>query len=81
MIYSSKELGHLILFHRKKSGLSRIDLARIAGVGKTAVYDIEHGKLTVQLETVTRILDVLNIAIHLESPFMSQYEKVVHEKG
>ena len=74
-------LGNLILFHRKKSGLSRVELARLAGVGKTVVYDIEHGKLTVQLETLTKIMSVLNISILLESPFIKQFEKSIDEKS
>ena len=75
------ELGKIISFHRKKSGLSRIELAHLAGVGKTVIYDVEHGKSTVQWETITKILKVLNISIHFESPFMHQYEKSQHEKS
>lgn len=80
MKLSSHDLGDLILFHRKKSGLSRIELARFAGIGKTAIYDVEHGKLTVQLETLMKIFNVLNISIHLESPFMNMYE-TLHRKA
>ena len=39
-------IGKMILFHRQKSGLSRIRLAEISGVSKTVIYDIEHGKFT-----------------------------------
>ena len=81
MKYSADNLGNLILFHRKKSGLSRVELARLAGVGKTVIYDIEHGKLSVQLETLTKIMNVLNIIIHLESPFIKQFEKSIDEKS
>ena len=71
---SIKEIGAIIKFHRKLAGLSRIDLANIAGVGKTVVYDIENGKETVRLNTLFRILGVLNISISLESPLMDQYK-------
>lgn len=81
MKYSERDLGNLILFHRKKSRLSRVELARLAGVGKTVVYDIEHGKLTVQLETLTKIMNTLNISILLESPFIKQFEKSIDEKS
>jgi DNA-binding XRE family transcriptional regulator len=37
------EISDIVLFHRKKSGLSRNQLADLAGVGKTVIYDIEKG--------------------------------------
>ena len=43
-----ESLGAIVQRHRKKSGLSRERLAEIAGVGKTVIYDIEHGKATVR---------------------------------
>ncbi len=65
-----EKLGQIIRAHRKAGGLSREACARLAGVGKTAIYDIEHGKDTVQLATLLKVLHVLNIAIRLESPLM-----------
>jgi HTH-type transcriptional regulator/antitoxin HipB len=67
-IYSLTELPKMVLYHRKKAGLSRNDLALIASVGKTAIYDIEHGKNTIQLDTLLKILVVLNIVIEFKSP-------------
>ncbi len=67
-----KALGQIIRAHRKAGGLSREACARLAGVGKTAVYDIEHGKETVQLDTVLKVLRVVNISLRLESPIMKQ---------
>lgn len=69
------EFGTVIRFHRKKSGLTQKELADLAGVGKTSVFDIEHGKPTVQLETLQRICRVLNIDITLESPLMEYYRE------
>jgi transcriptional regulator with XRE-family HTH domain len=40
----TNEIGNIIRFHRKKSGLTQKALADIAGVGKTVVFDIENGK-------------------------------------
>lgn len=65
-----ENLGQIIRAHRKARGLSREACARLAGVGKTAIYDMEHGKDTVQLATLLKVLHVLNISIHLESPLM-----------
>lgn len=70
-----KNIGETIKFHRKKAGLSRIQLAEIAGVGKNVIFDIEHGKQTVKLDTLSKILDSLNIHIKLESPLMEAYNE------
>jgi len=70
-----QEIASLIRYHRKKSGLSQAALAKLAGVGKTVVYDVEKGKESVQLDTLRKILVVLNISITFDSPLMAQYEK------
>jgi len=36
------EIGKVIKYHRQISGLSRVECARLAGIGKTAIYDIER---------------------------------------
>lgn len=67
------EIGKVIKYHRKISGLSRVECALLAGIGKTAIYDIEHGKDTVQFKTLFKLLAVLNIRIELQSPLMKKY--------
>lgn len=61
-------IGETVRLFRKKSGLTQQELARIAGVGKTVVFDIEKGKLSVQLDTLLKILAVLNVQLKLEGP-------------
>jgi HTH-type transcriptional regulator / antitoxin HipB len=68
-----EELAQLVKFHRKKAGLSRHALADLADVGKTVVYDIEQGKATVQLQSLVKILTTLNIHIHFQSPFITEF--------
>lgn len=63
------EIAKQIYYCRKKSGLSRDELARLAGVGKTVIYDIEKGKKSIRLDTLLKVLDVLNIQIQLKTPF------------
>lgn len=75
-----EELAKLILYHRKKSGLSRLELALLAGVGKTVVFDLEHAKKTVQLDTLVKIFEVLNITIEFKSPLMQIYKETLNEK-
>jgi HTH-type transcriptional regulator / antitoxin HipB len=53
---------------RQLSGLSQADLARLAGVGKTVVFDLEHGKRSIRFDTLIKILAVLNIHISFVAP-------------
>lgn len=62
-------------FHRKKAKLSQLKLAQLAGIGKTTVYDIEKGKVSVELKSVLAVLSILNIQITFQSPLMSLYER------
>ncbi len=70
-----RKIGKIIFFHRKKSGLTQKQLADLAGVGKSVVFDAEKGKETIQLNSLTKILDVLNITIEFNSPLMHLMEK------
>ena len=65
-------LATIIKQHRKAAGLSQLQLAEMAGVGKTVVFDIEKGKETIQLDTLRQILRILNIKVMLTSPLMNQ---------
>ncbi|MDP2336237.1 MAG: helix-turn-helix domain-containing protein [Bacteroidota bacterium] len=67
-----KVLATVIKKHRKAAGLSQLQLAEMAGVGKTVIFDIEKGKETIQLDTLRKILAVLNIKVQLTSPFMNR---------
>ena len=67
--------------HRKAAKLSRVQLAELAGVGKTVVFDIETGKESVQLDTLRKILKVLNIKIILNSPLMDNLQNSENEKS
>jgi y4mF family transcriptional regulator len=74
-------LANIIRQHRKAAGLSRLQLAELAGVGKTVVFDLEKGKETVQLNTLRKILKVLNIKVKLESPFMDNRKLIEDEES
>ena len=67
----SKTLARVIRKHRKAAKLSQIQLAEMAGVGKTVVFDIEKGKETVKLDTLRKILKILNIKVQLVSPLLN----------
>ena len=68
-------VSDIVLFHRKESGLTRNQLADLAGVGKTVIYDIEKGKETIRFSTLQRVLKTLNIKIIFTSPLMEVFNE------
>ena len=62
------EVSRLIKKTRKASGLSQQELAQLAGIGKTAIFDIERGKETIQFRTLMKVLNALNIKLTVHSP-------------
>lgn len=74
-------LANVIRTHRKAAKLSQLQLAEMAGVGKTVIFNIEKGKETVQLDTLRKILKVLNIKVKLISPLMNNLQIMENEKS
>lgn len=70
------DIAKIVHYHRKQSGLTQKELALLAGVGKTAVFDIEKAKETVQLNTLLRVIAVLNIQLKLDTPLDMPSEDV-----
>ena len=68
------DIGKIVRFHRRQSKLSQAALARLSGIGKTALFDIEQGKPTVRLQTLARVLHALNIKLNWDSPLRTKYE-------
>ncbi len=68
-----EQIPQVVHFHRKMSGLTQAELGRLAGVGKTVVFDIEKGKSTVRLQTLVKVLKALHITLLFESPLMETY--------
>jgi y4mF family transcriptional regulator len=66
---TSNEIAEIVRYYRKQSDLTQYELAKLAGIGKTAVFDIEKAKQTVQLKTLLSVLNILNIQMKLEPPF------------
>lgn len=68
-------LSDIILFHRKRSGLTQQELAELAGVGKNMIYELESGKQSVRLENLLKVLLVLNIELDFRSPLRDAFMK------
>ena len=74
-------IGKMVRFHRKKSRLSQAELAKFAGTGKTVIFDIEKGKLSTRLDTLLKVLKVLNIKLDFQRPLMTLFQENLNEKG
>jgi transcriptional regulator with XRE-family HTH domain len=67
-IPSPAELGLLIRSVRRASGVRLDDLAATAGLSKQFVQDVEHGKPTVQLGLVLKLLAELGMPLTIDIP-------------
>ena len=65
---SFQNISKAIKKYRKIMGLSRNEFAKLAGVGKTAIYDAEHSKSSIKFDTLEKILTALNISIEIKAP-------------
>lgn len=73
-ITNDPSIEQMVKQHRRLTGLSRAELAKLAGVGKTAIFDLEHGKRSIRLDTLLKILSVLNIKIMFKPPLIHPSE-------
>jgi len=62
------KLADIIRKNRKMSGLTQIELAKLADVGKGTIYDLEHGKHSIQFDNIEKVCKVLNIKINFIEP-------------
>jgi transcriptional regulator with XRE-family HTH domain len=67
-IQSPAELGQVIRSVRRQSKVRLDDLAATAGVSKQFTSDVEHGKPTVQLGLVLKLLAELGVSFELDIP-------------
>lgn len=74
------KLAELIKNHRKKAGLTQKELADLADLGKTVIFDIENGKETVQFNSLIKVLNALNISLNVRSRLMEN-EVTINEKS
>jgi y4mF family transcriptional regulator len=78
---TAEQIGEAVRYHRRRGGLSQRELADLAGIGKTSVFDIEKGKPTVRLATLVAVLRVLNIEMTLTGPIMDEFTATLANAG
>jgi transcriptional regulator with XRE-family HTH domain len=67
MTVTPAKLASRVRDARNTEGLTLKELADLAGIGKTAMFDLEHGNPGVRLNTLLAVLRVLNIELSLSS--------------
>ena len=67
-IQSVADLGIVLRAVRKSQGLRLDDLAGSAGVGHVFAREVEHGKETVQMGRVLKLLEEAGIKLSVEIP-------------
>ena len=67
-----RSIAETVKHHRKKSGLTQKELATLAGVGKTVIFDIENGKTSIRIDTLQKIFKILNIEMKLVGPLRGE---------
>ena len=66
---------------RKKSGLTQEQVAPLAGLGKTVIFDIDKGQTSIRFDTLLKVMEVLNIKIEFQSPLMNLFKDQINENG
>lgn len=72
MTVKKSSLGAMIQTTRKRAGLTQKELADLADVGKTLIFDLEKGHESIHFDKLKRICRVLSIKIHFENPRFSK---------
>jgi HTH-type transcriptional regulator/antitoxin HipB len=73
------QFSHSIKLTRKAAGLSQAQLAELAGVGKTLIFDIEKGHDDVSFSKLSRVLEALNIHLEIKLPFTPPLDETRNE--
>lgn len=71
-IHTVADLGLALRATRKASKVRLDDLADLAGVSKQFVSDVEHGKQTVQLGLVLRLLTEMGVVLTVDIPSQAE---------
>lgn len=61
LLWDMRKIGNKLLATRKKTGLTQVEVAEIAGLSSRTYADIERGTVNMRVETVLRICEALHI--------------------
>ncbi len=70
---TSNQLASLVRFHRKRAGLSQLDMASMADVSRKVVQDLEAGRGGVSWRNLLTVLAVLNVNLRPDGPLIDEW--------
>lgn len=68
-----RQLASLVRFHRKRAGLSQLDMASMAGVSRKVVQDLEARRDGVSWRNLMAVLAVLNVSLLPDGPLIDEW--------
>lgn len=74
-----EQLASLITWHRRRAGLSQVDLARHAGVSRYVVQDLEAGAGRTTWARMMPVLRSLNLQLVPQGPLVKDW--LTEEQG
>lgn len=69
----SDQLASLISWHRRRAGLSQVELARHAGVSRYVVQDLEAGVGRTTWARMQPVLRTLNLDLQPRGPLVGEW--------
>ncbi len=70
---TSDQLASLVRFHRKRAGLSQVDMASMADVSRKVVQDLEASRDGVGWRNLMAVLAVLNVKLRPDGPLIDEW--------
>ena len=77
----AQDLASLVAFHRKKAGLTQVELAELAGVSRFVVQAIEAGSGRTTWRHIESILKSLNLTLEPRGPLVELWQKSKESAG
>lgn len=68
------DIGFLVAFHRKKAGLTQLELAKLSGVSRFVVQDIEAGSGRTTWKHLVSVLNSLNLELEPKGPLVDAWQ-------
>jgi predicted transcriptional regulator len=70
----ASDIRSLVIFHRKKAGLTQIELAKLSGVSRFVVQDIEAGTGRTTWKHLKSVLTALNLELEPKGPLVDEWQ-------
>ena len=70
---TSDQLASLVRFHRKRAGLSQVDMASMADVSRKVIQDLEAGRNGISWRNLMAVLAVLNVNLRPDGPLIDEW--------